>query len=83
MRSAAASHRPATAAAFAKAATAFAVVAKAMRLVAVAGGQPAAATEWATVGALTELVEAMPGAIVDTIAAVVAATVGACSFQSR
>ena len=53
-----------------------------MRLIAAAGGQPAAAAKSATIGAPAGLVEAEPGAIVGTIAAV-AAVVGACSFQSR
>ena len=53
-----------------------------MRLVAAAGGQPAAAVESATIGAPAGLEEAMPEAIVGTIVAV-AAVVGACSFQSR
>ena len=54
-----------------------------MRLIAVAGGPPAAtATEWAAVGVPAGLTEAMPEAIVGTTAAVVAVS-GACSFRSR
>ena len=52
-----------------------------MRLVAVAGGQPTAATDWATIGAPTGLTEVVLGAIVDTIVATI--KLEACSFQSR
>ena len=52
-----------------------------MRLVAVAGGQPAAAIDWATIGAPTRLAEAVPGAVVGTIVATI--KLKACSFQSR
>lgn len=52
-----------------------------MRLVAVAGGQPTVAADWATIGAPTGLAEAVPGAVVGTIVATI--KLKACSFQSR